>query len=184
MSNADAAAAVSRLMAAFRQDARDETIAIYAEKLSDMRPDVLAATIDRLIETVKFFPSIFEIRHCAGGLCGLLPGTPAEALALTRRADVRVPLCRRDGSFTGDWECSWEWPEDANSLTKQLAQQTLAAVGEPVGIDGKDYFGWDNGFKETYEAKAEGVIKQVLADLSQACLPSPPRKALPEAGAA
>src|SRR3989304_2287924 len=59
MSKPDAMAAVGKLIAAVPQATIPEaTVAAYADHLSDIQPPLLAATINRVIETLKFFPAI------------------------------------------------------------------------------------------------------------------------------
>lgn len=170
MGKIDAVETVQRMMAAFRQDLRPEAVVIYAERLADIPIQVLQAAADRLIETHTFFPAISEIRRTAARMCGLLPATPAEAMAMVRRADVRRNVFRRDGSFAY-LERSWEWPEGSDDATVALAQSILERVGEPCDADGNDRFGWEIGFQKTYESAFEDATVKALSDLSRAQLP-------------
>jgi hypothetical protein len=159
--------AAAKLGAAFRYDFKQEGVAVYAEKLKDIPAPLLVQAVDRLIETSTFLPSIAEIRRCAAGLAGLLPPGPGEVLALVRRADVRRPVYRRDGSLAYV-EREWDWPEDADPDAIELARDTLAKVGEPAGNDDEAFFGWDTAFTKTYEKVAAEFERDVLADLSKA----------------
>lgn len=171
MSQADAMEAVARLIAAYRQDIKQESAVIYAEKLADIPAELLDAAVDRLINSQKFFPAISEIRHAAARIAGLLPVTQAEALAIVRRADVSRPVYRRDGSYAYT-EREWDWPDDLDELTLDLIRDTLQLVGEPIDGEGKALFGWDTGFGKTYEVQAESVTREALANLSHAQLPA------------
>jgi len=168
MSKADALDAVGRLAIAFRQEnITPETAALYAEHLADISADLLARTVASVIQTQKFFPAISELRERAARIAGLLPPSPAEALAIVRRADVEHPVCRRDGSYAYT-EHEWEWPKDVDRDALELVRDTLAKVGDPVGNDGKARFGWETGFSKTYEADAEAVKSRVLTDIPKA----------------
>jgi len=180
MSIADATAAVARLVTAYGQEnISEERVALYAEKLADIPPELLRATVDRVIESSRFFPAISELRVTAAGLAGLLPPTSAEALAIVRRADVRIPVYRRDGSLAYE-DRQWDWKgiEDA---TVDAIRDTLERVGEPCDSQGENHFGWENGFQKTYETVAEPIRQAALADLSQACLPPHAQRALQSA---
>lgn len=182
MGKADAIVAVGKLAVAFRQEnIGEDTVALYTEKLADIPAPTLAAVVDRLIETQKFFPAIAEIRHAAARMCGLLPPSPAEIMALVRRADRREVVCRRDGSVAYT-ERFWDWPEDVDPFVRELAQDTLERVGEPCDENGKDHFGWETGFQKTYETQAEGVTRKVLSNLSNALLPAPALRQIAASG--
>lgn len=170
MSKSDAVNAVKRLMAAFRKDViSEDTAAIYLERLVDIPAELLKATIDRLIDTETFFPSIGEIRRTAAELAGLLPPSPAEALAIIRRAD-RTEIRGAERGGRGYVEKFWEWPEDLGGAALGLIQDVLAKVGEPSDLNGKPHFSWEMGFQKTYEKEAEVVRRDALADLSRARL--------------
>lgn len=179
MGKTEGLAAVGRLAIAFRQELTPETAALYAEKLADLQPELLQATVDRIIERSKFFPAISELRHCAASLAGLLPPSPAEALAIVRAADKSTPVFRRDGSFTGDTLREWDWPEDIDPKTLDLLRDTLERVGEPVNAEGETHFGWEMGFQKTYETQAVEIERLALADLSRATLPAHEQRRLP-----
>jgi len=165
--------AVARLVAAYRQDGiTDETVNVFVDRLSDIAPDLLRATVHQVLERSKFFPSIAELRETAARLAGLLPPTPAEAMAIVRRADVREPVSRRDGSVAYV-ERYWRWPEDVDPRALELIQGALAAVGEPCDQNGKAHFGWEMGFQNTFEERAEEITRTVLSDLSRARLVAP-----------
>lgn len=171
MSATDAARAVSRLIAAFRKDdIPEDTAAVYLEKLADIEPQLLLATVDRLISTKTFFPAIAEIRRAAAGIAGLLPPSPAEAMAIVRRADKAVPVIRRDGTLAYI-EKYWEWPEDLAPGARKAIESVLEKCGEPSNLEGKPHFGWEVGFQKTYEAVSETLEAAALADLSVALLP-------------
>jgi hypothetical protein len=176
MAKADAVIMVGRLVIAYRQEkVSDETVALYAEKLAAIQPDLLAAAVDRLIETSKFFPAISEIIYAAGLLAGVLLPSAAEVMALVRRADRVRTVFRRDGTpaYT---EKEWDWPEDTDPAVIELAKETLAKVGEPSDDEGNPHFGWESGFQKTYEAIAQEVTQKRLADLTSAILPAHERR--------
>lgn len=178
MGQADAVQAVGRLVSSFRQESiGDSTIEIYVEKLCDIDPELLRATVDRLIETRTFFPAIGEIRLAAAELAGLLPPSPAEALAIIRRADRCVTRGAERGG-RGYVEKFWDWPEDVGGAALGLIQDVLAKVGEPSDLNGKPHFSWEMGFQKTYEKDAEAVRVDALANLSRARLPEGGRKQL------
>jgi len=63
----DLGASIVRLMAAFPDARRDGklTLQVYADGLCGVKPDVVDRAVRRAIETVKFFPSVAELReHC------------------------------------------------------------------------------------------------------------------------
>lgn len=170
--------AVSTLLSAFRQEVNPETVALYAKRFADMPPALVAATVDHILDNSKFFPSISEIRVSAVRVAGLLPkATPAQAIAVIRKADVSRPVYRRDGSYVYT-EREWSWPDDVDPLTLDAIRDVLAEVGEPVNAEGAAHFGWEMGFQKTYEAKVEEITKAAVVDLSHA-LPAHERKALP-----
>lgn len=170
MSKADAIILVGTLASAFPQATIPETtVALYAEKLADIPPDLLHATVHRLIESSRFFPTIGELRTCAGRLAGVLPASEAEALAIVRRADLSRPVYRRDGTLAYV-EREWDWPRDVDPLTLDTIRDVLARVGEPKGSDDQAHFGWDTGFQKTYAQEAVNVSQGILSDLSQARL--------------
>lgn len=163
--------ALAMLFSAFPSEryAQSATIALYEKKLSDIPPDVLGATVNRLIDTAKFFPSIADFRHVAADLAGLLPAPAEEALAIVRRADVRKPVYRRDGSLAYI-ERYWNFSEDVSEPTMRAINAALEKVGDSVREDSKDIFGWELGFKATYSAVAGEQASVMLEDLSRARL--------------
>lgn len=171
MSRTDAVEAVKTLKAAYpAATIPNETLTIYAEKLADIPAPLLDATVNRVIESSRFFPTIAELRQCAGRLAGILPASEAEALAIVRRADILRPVYRRDGTLAYV-ERFWEWPDDVDPLTLDTIRNVLERVGEPKGADDQAHFGWDTGFQKTYATEAGTVSQSALADLSQARLP-------------
>lgn len=179
MSANEAAAVVSKLIAAFRKDQiPEDTAAVYVEKLSGVNPPLLHAAVERLIETVTFFPSISEIKQTAARMAGLLPPSSGEAQAIIRAADVSQPVHRRDGSYAYT-ERYWVWPDNVSPETRSLLQGALMRSGEPCSADGKPHFGWETAFKAEYERQAADVTARVLAsDLSRARLQEPSPKLL------
>lgn len=168
MGKAEAVMQVGRLVAAFRQESvAENTVNLYIEKLEDVNPPLLRAAVDRLIETRTFFPAIAEIRHTAAELAGLLPPSPAEALAIIRRAD-RSEVRGAERGGRGYVEKFWDWPEDLAPGHLTVIVNVLARVGEPSDADAKPYFGWETGFQKTYEPLAAQIAASVLADLSRA----------------
>jgi len=171
MGKADATLALGKLVSAFRQDGiREDTVETYVDRLQDIDPQLLEATVNQIIDRSKFFPSVSEIRELAGRIAGVLPPLAAEAMALIRAADRRESVFRRDGSFAYE-ERFWEWPE-MTPVTRQAVEAALAKAGEPCDPDGKARFGWETGFQKIYEAEATEVSVRPLADLSRARLPA------------
>jgi hypothetical protein len=162
---AEAVTQVARLMAAFRQEQNQQTVEIYVEKLQDVNPPLLTAAVERVIERGRFFPSIAEVRYAAAELTGLLPPTPAEMLAIIRRAD-RTEIRGAERGGRGYVEKFWDWPADLHQGWRRLAEDTLAKVGEPSDADGKPLFGWETGFQKTYEVAREAETVEV----TQKCL--------------
>ncbi|KKM78773.1 hypothetical protein LCGC14_1356510, partial [marine sediment metagenome] len=61
--------AMSVLVSAFRQqEIPQDTIDLYISKLRDINGPLLEATVNKLVETCPFFPTIAEIRLTAGGI--------------------------------------------------------------------------------------------------------------------
>lgn len=179
MGEGSARQAVGVLVTAFRQENVSEaTVELYVAKLADIPERLLAATVSKLIDTARFFPSIAELRHMAAALAGVLPPTPEEAVAIVRKADVREPVLRRDGSFAYE-ERFWVFPPDLPEGTRRAIKRVLEKLGDPVVRD-QAVFGWENDFRKCYEEVAEAVRQEALADLSRAALPAPSRKALTE----
>jgi len=171
---------VSKLVAAFGKDGiGEETIEVYVNGLTDVEGHLLAKAVHRIILTRKFFPRLAEVREAVLAESGEGPTYSAETQALIRRADVRTPVYRRDGSFAYE-ERTWEWPDGINQATRLAIEETLARVGEPCDGNGKPIFGWEAGFKEVYEGVSDDIRVGLLSDLSRARLPAPkPPKALP-----
>lgn len=170
--------AVAVLMAAFRQDRiEDPTIRLYQQKLCDIAPALLEATIHRVIERAKFFPSIAEIRETAASLAGLLPPSPEEALAVVRQADQERPMYRSDGSVAY-MDRHWDWPTDLPDEDLRGIEHALAIMGDPMDGNGTLRFGWETDFKRVYAPIAEGRKQRTLGNLSRAALPCPRHTAL------
>ena len=164
--------AVAVLAAAFRQERLEApTIALYEKLLADLEPGLLHRAIHQVVKSCKFFPAIAEIRDAAAELSGQLPARTEEALAIIRQADVERPVYRRDGTFAYN-EYEWRWPEDVAPSTMAVIQETLAKVGESRTPDGKPVFGWDLGFKASYERTRAAYEP----DLSRPALPPPSTK--------
>jgi DNA-directed RNA polymerase subunit F len=172
MGQSEIAKRVALLRAAFpRENIPETTVALYVMKLSDIGPELLEAAVNRLIEEVKFFPAISEVRHMAAKLAGLLPPSSAEALAIVRRADRREPVLRRDGSLAYEERC-WEWPEDITEQTLEVCRGVVSRIGDPVDPRSeKDRFGWESSFREVYDSQVTDISIRLLADLSGAELP-------------
>lgn len=181
MGEGSARQAVGVLVTAFRQEQVSEaTVELYVAKLSDIAEPLLAATVSKIVDTSRFFPSIAEIRLTAAQLAGILPPSPEEALGIIRRADVEEPVYDRgDPPQLAYVERHWEWPEGTPRATVEFIRQALAKVGDPVTKDGKRAFGWEQDFKATYEIEASVATQLALADLSKAALPAPRVKVLP-----
>lgn len=175
MAQADAVRAVGRLVGAFAKETiKDATVNIYVDHLSDIDGPLLQAAVTDCITKLKFFPAISEIRHAAARISGPPQLSQAEVIAIIRQADVREPVMRRDGSFTGDYDRYWRWPENLDESVIDQLRDTLAVVGEPCDADGKPYFGWELGFSKTFEAKAEKAMTElVTGDMSHLRLPAP-----------
>lgn len=171
--------AVAVLVAAFsRERLEPVTVSLYVKKLSDIPGDVLESTVNRLVDTAKFFPSIAEIRETAAKVCGRFPAPPAEALAIIRKASISEPKYDRAGQYIYT-EYYWDWPRDMSRATSAAVFDCLQRCGDPVDGNGKEKFGWEMGFTKTYETVYTEHTQAALANLSQASLPAPPRKSLP-----
>jgi hypothetical protein len=169
--------ALAVLVAAFsREKIEPVTVGLYVEKIKDIPPDVLAVTVNRLVETAKYFPAIAEIRETAAKVCGRLPASPAEALGIIRKASIAEPKYDRAGRYCYT-EYSWEWPK-MSEATAAAVRDCLQRCGDPVDGNGKEKFGWETGFTKTYETVYVEHAQRALANLSQASLPAPGRKSL------
>ena len=172
--------AVAVLVAAFsRERIQGPTEELYVKSLSDIPEGLLAQAVTRIVQGSRFFPTVAELRETAARIAGLLPATPAEAVAIVRRADVEQSVFRRDGSFAYT-ERYWQWPEDVPEVTLRAVKTSLAKVGDPYDGSGKAKFGWDTGFSKTYEIIAEEHGQKVLEDIGKALksLPEEKRKSL------
>lgn len=174
--------ALAVLVASFRQEKIEpETIKVYVKHLQDIPGPLLDQTISHLVRGAKFFPSIAEIRETAAGLCGLLPVSPAEALAIVKQADVAEPKYDRAGRYCYT-ERYWQFPKGLASATGEAIHAALASVGDPYDANGKAKFGWEQGFSKSYETHAEESKRYVLANLKTLALLAPTRKAVSDGG--
>lgn len=179
MALGDAVKEVGRLMAMFRQEnVTDEAISGYADRLVNVPPDVLKAAVDRIVDQSKFFPSVSEILDSCLAVCGCLPPTPAEALAIVRRAD-RTEVRGTERGGRGYVEKFWDWPQEVSDRTVELIQGVLSKVGEPSDMEGKPHFSWEIGFQKTFEPEAQEARLKALRNVGQLQLSAPARKALP-----
>lgn len=170
--------AMAVLIASFRQDKIEpDSQRIYIEHLKDIPGPVLKQTVSHIVSTSKFFPSIAEIRETAARLCGALPVSPAEALNIVRQADVGEPKYDRAGRYCYT-ERSWDWPRNVSATTMAAIHRALQGSGDPFNLDGKQKFGWDQGFMKTYEHHAEELKAELLSNLDHLALPAPQRKAV------
>ena len=171
MALSDAVDAVGRLVTAFGpKEITQERVALYAEELQDVEPALLQESVRRVIREAKFFPSVGEILQAVLRVSGkALPSTP-EAIAIIRRADVREPVYRRDGSLAYT-ERYWRWPDDLEQPVLDALQDVLAKVGEPADPNDESYFAWDTGFGKVYEQESERVAKLALSGLKHLRLP-------------
>ena len=161
--------AITTLAAAFQRDLSPETVAVYAAALADIDPGLLAESVRQAIATLKFFPTVAELRRTAARVAGLLPPSSGEVLALIRRADVRESIYRRDGSFAYT-ERYWRWPDDASSETVALCESVVSKAGEPCDEQGNDAFGWEIAARKVYESDLPAIEAQALSNLSSARL--------------
>jgi hypothetical protein len=174
--------ALAVLTAAFRtENIAPPTERLYQQRLQDIPPPLLQATVHRIIDGPRRdkrrgFPDIQELRETAAEIAGILPPSPEEALAIIRKADVEEAVYRRDGSFAYT-ERFWRWPAELSEDTVQLCENALSVVGDPVNGHEKRIFGWEQQFKATYEPVMERHKQKALTNLSRAALPLP-RKAL------
>lgn len=164
--------AVAVLVAGFRQERLEApTIALYEKMLADLEPALLTRAVHSVLASSRFFPSIAELRDAAAELSGQLPARTEEALAIIRQADVERPVYRRDGTLAYV-EYEWRWPEDVAPATMAVIRETLARVGESRTSDGRPVFGWEQGFKASYDR----VRAAYTPDLSTPALPPGERR--------
>ena len=165
--------AVALLVAAYRQEEIESpTVKLYESSLKDISPDLLAQTVQSVVRSSRFFPSIAEIRETAATLAGVLPPTAEEAMALVRQADVEEAIYTRDGEYRYT-ERYWRWPEDIPPKTIALLEHVISKAGDPVnGRNEERIFAWDTDFKRVYGNVAEKQKQLALADLSRAALPA------------
>ena len=166
--------AVAVLAAGFLRDRvlPPETVEIFASKLSDINPVLLEATIHRLLEQARFFPTIAEVRQTAAALAGVLPAATEEALAIVRAADVERPVYRRDGTYAYT-EHEWRWPEGLSWKTLGVIRAALSKAGESIDGEGKRIFGWESGFKAAYEREVQEVVASLDLRHATRALPTP-----------
>ena len=60
-----AVTAIAKLAIAFGKEMPDEQIDIYIDFLADIKPDLLMAAVDKVIQTEKWFPPVSVIRAAA-----------------------------------------------------------------------------------------------------------------------
>lgn len=77
MNKQDILKAVAPLQLAYNASLDDNRLRLYVEMLSDIPPQILEASVKKLIMTNKFLPSIAEIREVAYGIKGIISGTAA-----------------------------------------------------------------------------------------------------------
>lgn len=157
--------AVVMLATAFQKDTDPQTVRLYCDSIADIDPNLLDDSIRQIIATSRFFPTVAEIRRTAARLAGLLPPSSGEVLALIRRADVRKPVFRRDGTLAYT-ERFWEWPAEATAESVVLAEAVIQKAGEPCDEDGKEIFGWETAARGVYESEVPALEAKALANLS------------------
>ena len=164
--------ALSTLRIAFPrgEDLPPATMRLYEEKLADIGGTLLQETVHRIITTARFFPAIAEIRHMAASVAGVLPAGTEEALAIVRQADVREDIYRRDGTFAYT-ERYWRFPEGLPAPTMKAIYAAFEQCSDSVGRDGKDQFGWEQGFKASYQTAATAIERAALQNLVDSALP-------------
>lgn len=172
MGKGEAVLQVGRLVSAFgKDDVSEERVSIYVDALCDVDDALLREAIDAVIRGSRFFPTVAEVRHTAASLAGLLPPSPAEAMAIVRQAN-RCEIRGNERGGNGYVEKFWDPPEHVKPRDWEMIQAVVARVGEPSDITGKPHFGWEQGFQKTYEVEAKKVETEVLSDLSVARLPA------------
>ena len=77
MNKQDILKAVAPLQLAYNASLDDARLRLYVEMLSDIPPQILEASVKKLIMTNKFLPSIAEIREVAYDIKGIISGTAA-----------------------------------------------------------------------------------------------------------
>ena len=77
MNKQDILKAVAPLQLAYNASLDDARLRLYVEMLSDIPPQILEASVKKLIMTNKFLPSIAEIREVAYGIKGIISATAA-----------------------------------------------------------------------------------------------------------
>jgi len=168
--------AVAVLMAAFRQDnITQATGDLYTNELRNIHPTLLKETIQRLVRSVKFFPSISEIQNTAAAIAGILPVSVEEALAIVRKADVSETKYSRDGEYRYT-ERYWNWPEEIPDSTIDIIRKALTKVGDSFDAEDKPVFGWHMDFKRVYEVVVEKERPALMEKLSHRVLPFPKKE--------
>lgn len=117
----------------------------YVEAIEDLEPNLIVAALLAIRRQSRFFPRPAEIRERVDQLAGRALPSPEEILAVIRRADIEVPVCRRDGTLAYV-ERSWEWPEDVPESTLACARRVILECGDPIR-DGTRVFGWEQQAK-------------------------------------
>lgn len=95
----------------------DATLAVYASDLADIDPCVLAEALVTLRRTLRFFPTIAEIREtCAVDV--LAPPDTSEAFRQALSGTPTHPLAARARDRVGD---GWHWRTGrTNDLERQF----------------------------------------------------------------
>jgi len=132
----------------------EETILLYAHRLSTLPVDAVCAGIDRLIDTATFFPTIAEIKEAAiAGPIG--PDVADEAWAEVVREARRVGYNRlpvfRDGRLL---------PPPTPAFSSPLIAAAVNAVGWELICNGDNSQGHiRNAFLRTFRSLQERELR-------------------------
>lgn len=102
MTSTSMAAAITILRVAYPGEFSDETATFYARKLADLDPDQVTAAIDRLVNRMRFRPTVADIRlEVAEAQLGL--PSVVEAWEIAERGSLRdAPAAVREATeFVG-----------------------------------------------------------------------------------
>lgn len=145
MRPSDSLELVARLRAAHpRQQIPPETARVYAEALADLDVDVATAAVDEAIATLKFFPSVAELRELAARRRSDCP-TAADAWGEVSRAfgtvgRYRTPtwshpaIARVVDAMRWDELCASENIEATRAHFLRLYTETAARVVREVNV--------------------------------------------------